>query len=137
MFYCIAKSWLWQFLFIVLGMRCIITNSISLGCISRSGLIENSIKIKGKHLWKAMKVPDDCQWAGTVNWLIKCFLCSKVMGDNQRNLRRSRYFNQFVSFNCNPRSGYEMSGSEVHPQVLTAEKKENCLFTATELLQFA
>jgi len=77
-------------------MKCIITNSISLGCISRSGLFEISIKIKSKHLWKAMKVPDDCQWAGTVNWLIKCFLCSKVMEDNQRNVRRSRNFNQFV-----------------------------------------
>jgi len=30
-----------------------------------------------------------------------------------------------------------MSGSEVHPQVVTAEKKENCLFTATDLLQCA
>jgi len=28
-----------------------------------------------------------------------------------------------------------MSGSEVRPQVLTAEKKENCLFAATDLLQ--
>jgi hypothetical protein len=30
-----------------------------------------------------------------------------------------------------------MSGSEVHPQVLTVEKKENCLFAATDLLQCA
>ena len=105
-FCCIANPWLWQFLFIVLGKKCIIINSISLGCISRSGLFEISIQIKGKHLWKAMKVPDDCQWAGTVNWLIKCFLCSEVMGDNQRNVRRSRNFNQFVSFNCNQRSGH-------------------------------
>jgi hypothetical protein len=136
MFYCIAKPWLWQFLFIVLGMKCIITNSISLGCISRSGLFEISIKRKSRHLWKAMKIPDNCQWAGTVNWLIKCFLCSKVMGDNQRNVGRSTNFNRFVSYNCNPRSGHETSGSKVCPQVLTAEKK-NCLFAATDLLQCA
>jgi len=41
-----------------------------------------------------------------------------------------------LSFNCYPRSGHEMSGSKVRPQVLTAEKK-NCLFTATDLLQCA
>jgi len=29
MFYGIAKSWLWQFLFIFIGMICIMTNSIS------------------------------------------------------------------------------------------------------------
>jgi hypothetical protein len=57
------------------------------------------------------------------------------MGDYQRYVGRSRNFDQFVSFNCNPRSGNERSGSEVCPQVLTAEKKENCLFAATNLLQ--
>jgi hypothetical protein len=30
-----------------------------------------------------------------------------------------------------------MSDSEVRPQVLTAEKKENCLFAATDFLQCA
>ena len=59
------------------------------------------------------------------------------MGDNQRNVGRNRNFDQFVSFKCNPRSGHEMSGSEDHPQVQTAEKKENCLFAATDLLQCA
>ena len=91
---------------------------------------------KGEHLWKMIKVLDDCRRAGIVNWLIKWkyLLCWKVTGDDQRNIRRRRNFDQFVSFNCNPRSGHEMSGSKVHPHVLTAEK-ENCLFAATSLLQ--
>lgn len=59
------------------------------------------------------------------------------MGVNQRNVEGSRNFHRFVSFNCNPRSGNEMSDSEVRPQVLTAEKKENCLFAATDFLQCA
>jgi hypothetical protein len=43
MFYCIVKSWLWQFLFILLGMICKMTNSISYDCITRSGLFAFSM----------------------------------------------------------------------------------------------
>ena len=43
MLYCIVKSWIWQFLFILLGMICLMTNSISYGCITRSGLFKFSV----------------------------------------------------------------------------------------------
>ena len=83
---------------------------ISLGCIS------TSVESDG--------CPRQLSMSRKSEMLDKCFLCSKVLGNNQRNVGRSRNFDRFVSFNCNPRSGNEMSGSDVCPQVLTAEKKE-------------
>jgi len=60
----IVKPWLWRFLFIVIEMICFMTNSISYGCITRSGLFEFSInewmKGGGEVIFTCRELGYDC-----------------------------------------------------------------------------